>query len=165
MSVLGAHLTLKSRAGDDIGSHFVDIVIDGDGDQDVSTSTAMIEALIRSLSKTYPWIRKVVFVSDNGSHFASYDIMYAIFSMNARFVAEGVDLMVVRNVFTEAQWGKSRLDTHFSYSKGTLRALVASGHHVLTPNDIFVGLTRGRDDGPTNSRVSEHCISRRMGFR
>lgn len=147
MSVLGAHLTMKSRDGNVTGSHFEDIVIDGDGDQDVTTSSAMIEALVRSLSKTYPWIRKVVFVSDNGSHFASYDIMYVIYRMNARLHAEGSNLMVVRYVFTEAQWGKSRLDTHFSYSKGTLRAWVASGHHVLTPKDIFVGLTRDRDDG------------------
>ena len=147
MSVLGAHLTMKSRDGNNIGSHFVDIVIDGDGDQDVSTSAAMIEALMRSLSISYPWIRKVVLVSDNGSHFSSYDVMYFIYRMNARLHAEGIQIMVVRYVFTEAQWGKSRLDTHFSYSKGTLRAWVASGHDVLTPRDIFIGLTRGCDDG------------------
>lgn len=42
---------MKSRDGNNIDSHFMDIVIDGDGDQDVSTSAAMIEALMRSLNK------------------------------------------------------------------------------------------------------------------
>lgn len=82
-------------------------------------------------------------VSGNGSHFSSYDVMYYIYRMNARLLAEAVSRLWSCATFSPRPSG----GPHFSYSKGTLRIWVASGYDVFTPRDIFIGLTRGCDDG------------------
>lgn len=143
MSVLGAHVNI--RIDHNISSHFLDLIVNGDGDQDVATSIALVDALVHHIRKTYPQIKSMFIISDNGSHFSSFDMLYFIHRLNERL--KDMEFRVARWIFTEPQWGKSRLDTHFAYLKALIKRWLSWLHDVQTPRDVFIALTKDRRDG------------------
>lgn len=128
-----------------VASRYIDMIVDGPGDQDVMTSMSLLEALIHHVIEEYPHIKKIYLVSDNGSHFSSFDMIYWMDRINQRIASKGVQVMDY--LFSESQWGKSRLDTHFAYVKSLWRRWLAWQHDVSTPLDMFIGLTQGKLDG------------------
>ena len=52
--------------------------------------------------------------SDNASNFASQELIPFVFSMNTK-LDDGRKIVFRRWIFTEAQTGKTRLDTHYSF--------------------------------------------------
>lgn len=72
---------------------------------------SLLDALLHHIKSKYPRINRVHLVSDNGSHFASHDLIYFLHRMNIEF---GENLVIVDYVFSEATWG-SCPSKHYLY--------------------------------------------------
>lgn len=98
MSLLGAMLIFYVRVEDasvDEGfrrvlmTRYVDMVPEGnDGVQDVAYSAGMFEALLHHIEGSYPSITGVVLVSDNGPHFSSHSMLFAMHELNKRLASK-----------------------------------------------------------------------------
>ena len=110
------------------------MVVDSDGEQDVATTMSLLEGFLLLVHKRFPHIKKIVLISDNGrfyfplpftfislllltlpvgSHFASMTMLLHMAAFNARMRDQNSDFRVAEWHFSEPQWGKSILDTHF----------------------------------------------------
>lgn len=101
MPLLGAMLLW---VGEDrkLQSHYVDMVLDNDGEQDVGTSMSLLDGLLHYIKLKHRGTNKVYLVSDNGSHFASHDVVYFLHRLNLGF---GKDLAIAEYIYSEATWG------------------------------------------------------------
>lgn len=164
MSVLGAHLSFRAPGSYQITTHYFDIVVDDSGAQDIATSIALFDAVLAEVAKMFPHIKTVTIVSDNGPHFASWEMVYSLVRRNARINAAGNGIFVEEYIFSEPQWGKSCLDTHFAYVKLKLRSWLAEAD-ITTPLGIFTGLVRGRPDASGMlKRTTAALVSPKLHF-
>lgn len=85
---------------------FVDMIVENDGDVTVALSVALLEALVDYIENTFVTVKRLALVSDNGPHFASYDMIMAIGEINRRLDASGSHLRISSYDFTEPQWDK-----------------------------------------------------------
>lgn len=101
MPLLGAMLLWIDPNGK-LESHYVDMVLDNDGEQAVDTSMSLLDGLLHYIKLQRRDIQKVYLVSDNGSHFSSHDLVYFLRRLNLVF---GDDLAIAEYMFSEATWG------------------------------------------------------------
>ena len=115
---------------------FMDYIFKGYTGQDHTQVAAAIEKIVERVKEHIPEVKKVVFQSDNATCFASQELIPFIYHMNAE--ARGNDCPIVtRWIFTEAQTGRGRLDTHFSYLNLILKSFVEDGNDVVLEEHIL----------------------------
>ena len=84
----------------------------------------------------HPNAKYVILQSDNATCFASQQHIPFIHNLNT----SGTGIPITRWIFTEAQTGKGRLDTHFSYLNIVFKSFVADDNDIKTEPDIFRAL-------------------------
>lgn len=77
---------------------------------------ASIEMLVNHVHKQFPVIKEIVVQSDNATCFASQELIPFIYHLNPKSREDGHP-NITDWIFTEAQTGRGRLDTHFSFVK------------------------------------------------
>ena len=105
---------------------FADCVIKGYSGQDHVQVAAVIQLAVEIVQDHHPAAKKIMIQSDNSS----------VFNMNTRLHNEE-KLVLSRWVFTEAQTGKTRLDTHYSFLNKNYQAYVDDDNDILIEDDIM----------------------------
>ena len=125
---------------------FVDYVIKGYSGQDNVQVAAVLNLMVSGITRNNPTIKEICLQSDNATCFASQDMMPYIYHLNDELSG----IKFVKWIFTEAQTGRGRLDTHFSYINIMLRSYVEDGHNIDLEEDIVKALSyRGGLAGTT----------------
>ena len=88
----------------------------------------------------HPAAKKVIIQSDNASGFASQDLVPFIFSINTSLDDENNVVLIIW-VFTEAQTGKTRLDTHYSFLNKKNQAYVEDDNEILIEDYIVKAIS------------------------
>lgn len=140
MTLLGAMLTWRD-ATNAVQTRYVDIIPSYSTSVDVSLSMQLVEALVFFVAENIPDVDRLHVVSDNGPHFASHDMLLWMHSLNHQLHNANHLLRIVTYDFPEPTTGKSRLDTHFAYTKKMLLNYVGFVGDVMTPQQMFDGLT------------------------
>jgi len=124
---------------------FVDYIVKGYTGEDVLQVCSVITEILRRVSEHMPDITDICLQSDNASCFASQDHIPYIYLLNKEshgpIIVKSHGPMIVKWIFTEAQTGRGRLDTHFSYVNMLLQSYIEGGNDILTEDDIFNALT------------------------
>lgn len=117
---------------------FYDFVVKGYSGQDNVQVCACIEQIVELIATKNADIREISVQSDNATCFASQELIPYIYHMNREAPHKA---KIVKWIFTEAQTGRGRLDTHFSYVNTVLRSYVEDGHDINLEEDIVKALS------------------------
>ncbi len=153
MSMLGTmKVQWKSHAGT-TGSgfqySFVDYIFKGYAGQDNVQVASAIENIVQKVKEHHPEVEELIFQSDNASCFASQELIPFIYHLNAESQVNGCP-KISTWIFTEAQTGRGRLDTHFSYLNLILKAFVEDGNDIMLEENILQAMAfRGGIAGTT----------------
>lgn len=113
--------------------HFYDIVVEGYSNQDATQVQGLVCILKEIVKKDYPSVVNIVLQTDNASAFSSAEHIRTIFQLNERLKLLPI---VQRWINTEAQKGKTKLDTHFSYVGKQFEKYVGSGRDMYSERTI-----------------------------
>eukprot|EP00957_Ditylum_brightwellii_P203889 15336682-Ditylum_brightwellii.AAC.1 len=144
MSVLG--LMALHRRNDHQTSNtgmeysFCDFAVGGHSAQDSVQVSALLQTIVSFVKDKFPLVSKIIVQSDNASCFASQNLIPYVFHMNASNQEKGLPL-IIRWIYTEAQTGRGRLDTHFSYMNLKIKSFLEDGNDVLVEKDIIRALS------------------------
>jgi hypothetical protein len=116
---------------------FVDYVVKGYSGQDHIQVCAVIQQMVQLIQEKQPETKEVCFQSDNATCFASQELIPFVYHLNG--TSDGPK--VRRWIFTEAQTGRGRLDTHFSYLNVVMKSYVEDGNDIDVEEDIFKALS------------------------
>ena len=86
----------------------------------------------------------IIIQSDSTSGFISTNLISLIYKVNT-FNKENNLLVISRQKFTEAQTGKNKLDTHFSYLNIKLKSYVEDEHAITIEEDVVKGISSSDD--------------------
>ena len=141
-SCLGAMVVQWLKKGDHWGYSykFIDIVFKGYDGQDNVQVAASIKMLVEHVHSQIPGIKEIVVQSDNATCFASQELIPFIYHLNEKSRQEGRPI-ITDWIFTEAQTGRGRLDTHFSFVNIVLKSFVEDGNNIDLEEDIFNALS------------------------
>ena len=146
MSLLGAMFVRRvdRKIKDEIVSgleyRYIDCVMEHYSAQDSVQVLSTIKLVIEYLRITYPCINSITLQSDNASCFATHDNIPFVYHLNKDMARNNYHIRIDRWIYTEAQTGKGRLDTHFSYVNTVFDSFVADGNDILTERDIYQAL-------------------------
>lgn len=142
MSLLGCMVVQWITNGESTGfKHtYIDIIFKGYSGQDNVQVSSALQLLVEKVHEMLPSVATIVLQSDNASCFESQNLIPFVYHLNRE--SESKHLPIIRRwLFTEAQTGKSRLDTHFSYLNVTMSAFVEDGNDIMTEDGLFEALT------------------------
>ena len=112
---------------------FLDLIMQDRTAQDTIQVASAIEIIVKKVQEEYSEIKEIIFQSDNASCFSSLDLIPFIYNLNKKAIHDKTMPLISKWIFTEAQTGRGRLDTHFSF----VNSYVADGNDIATENDIF----------------------------
>lgn len=116
---------------------FVDYIIRGYAGQDHVQVCAVVQKTVHMLLEKSPNTTELCVQSDNATCFASQELIPFIYHLNAI-----PDLPKIKRwIFTEAQTGRGRLDTHFSYLNVVMKSYVEDGNDIDLEEDIFKAMS------------------------
>lgn len=166
MSLIGAMLVRrieKNIKGENIFGleyQFIDCIMEQYSSQDSMQVMATIQIVVENIQSRYPNIKKLTLQSDNASCFASHDNIPYIHHLNKELETKMMDIRIVRWIYTEAQTGKGKLDTHFSYVNTLFESYVEDGNDILTEKDIYLSLKfQGGIKGSTSILIDGSLLS------
>lgn len=135
MSLLGAMHVRWIVEDDDDGFQytFTDYFIKGYSAQDNVQVCGCIQTMVRNIHELNPEKKEICFQSDNATCFASQELIPFVFHLNDEMHGK---IRVVKWIYTEAQTGRGRLDTHFSYVNVILRSYVEDRFDTAIEDDI-----------------------------
>ena len=143
---------------------FIDIVFKGYDGQDNVQEAVSVEMLVKHIHSKFPGTKEIVFQSDNATCFASQELIPFIYHLHAKS-KQKCHPIITDWIFTEAQTGRGRLDTHFSFVNIVLKSFVEDGNNIDLEEDIFKALCfKGGIAGATVilfdcSAIPKKCIS------
>lgn len=142
MSLLGSMIIrfLETEELSGYEYQFSDYIFKGYSGQDNIQVAAAIEVIVDQTRRRFPEIKNIVIQSDNASCFASQELVPFIFHLNQES-AEKSGPRISKWLFTEAQTGRGRLDTHFSYINVFLKGYVENDKIVTREEHIFQALS------------------------
>jgi hypothetical protein len=138
MSVLGAMLHYAEVRDGVLGTarRYIDVVADGYSDQDACQVQHLLRVILDVCAKLLPGLETVHVVSDGAPAFKASSHLAFVQALNAKS-----KIRITRWTYTEAQAGKSELDTHFAFfQKGLSNACRAPGASVVSPAGIYRAL-------------------------
>jgi hypothetical protein len=136
MSLLGAMFLHRRDESNLLQVTFNDFICRSDATQDSNQVHNILQLLPSLIRKKFPLVKEIIMQSDNASCFSSGSNVSFIHHFNKQLKAINLPIFK-RWIFTEAQTGKTQLDTHFSYVQKHLKSVVDSGRDILLPIDIF----------------------------
>lgn len=159
MSILGSMMqTGEVKAGEPgILTTFADFLCDGWPKQDVTQVQHLLRHVLAEVKRRHPGVRRITIQSDNASCFASGAHVAFILALNAQARQEGREgVLIDAWINTEAQAGKSKLDTHFSFVQHRLMRYVLEDRHSLSDYvDMFQALeSKGGIAGTSTTLVN-----------
>ena len=116
---------------------FVDYIVKGYSGQDNVQVAALIQEISSLVRNKFTAVKQICLQSDNATCFASQEMIPFIHHLNA----ENNTTRIVKWIFTEAQTGHGRIDTHFSYVNIVLKSYVEDGNDIDLEDDIFKALS------------------------
>lgn len=116
---------------------FLDLIMEDRTAQNTIQVASAIEIIVKKVQKEYSEITEIVFQSDNASCFSSLDLIPFIYNLNKKAIHDNTIPLISKWIFTEAQTGRGRLDTHFSFVNLLTHSYVADGNDIATESDIF----------------------------
>ena len=140
MSMLGTMIVQWSSEKKGFVYRFENYAFKGYAGQDNVQVAAAIQQTVKEVKTNYPEIREIIFQSDNATCFASQELIPFIYHLNAKSRTTGAPI-ISKWIFTEAQTGRGRLDTHFSYINLVLKAFVEDGNDVVLEDHILEALS------------------------
>ena len=147
MSMLGTMIVNWSNEKNGIVYRFENYIFKGYAGQDNVQVAAAIQQIVKVVKTNYPEIVEVILQSDNALCFASQELIPFIYHLNTQSTTIGAP-NISKWIFTEAQTGRGRLDTHFSYINLVLKSYVEDGNDVVLEDHILEALSfRGRIAG------------------
>ena len=170
MSVLGVMIvvwTTKEDGTCGFEYHFFDIVMKGHAGQDNVQVAAALELIVELVHERFPETEDIVLQSDNASCFSSQELIPYVFQMNEELSSKSFPT-ISKWIFTEAQTGRGRLDTHFSYVNVWFKSFVEDGNDVILEEDIVSALMyRGGLAGTTAvlynvGEIPSKCLERKF---
>ena len=116
---------------------FLDLIMQYRTAQDTIQVASAIEIIVKKVQEKYNEITEIVFQSDNASCFSSLDLIPFIYNLNKKAIHDKTMPLISKWIFTEAQTGRGRLDTHFSFVNLHMHSYVGFSTNITTENDIF----------------------------
>jgi hypothetical protein len=140
MSLLGAMLVRRVVRDGKVGLEYIffDCIIDKYSSQDNMQVLGVPTSLLPLIKKLYPEINELTVQSDNASCLASRYIIAYMHHLNKELADIG--LKVIQWTYTEAQTGKGRLDSHFSFVNILFHSYAKGGHDIRTEQQIYDAL-------------------------
>ena len=139
MSLLGSMIVTWSTEKEGFAYHFENYVYKGYAGQDNVQVAATMQQIVKQMKANFPEKKNITIQSDNATCFASQEMIPFIFHLNATSRVNEL-AEISKWVFTEAQTGRGRLDTHFSYINLILKAFVEDGNDIVLEDHIFDAL-------------------------
>lgn len=118
---------------------FIDFVFKNYTGQDHTQVAAAIEQLVSHVHQKYPEVREIILQSDNATCFSSQEHIPFIHHLNQESKTNKMPI-ISRWIFTEAQTGRGKLDTHFSYLNTVFKSFIEDGNDILTEEHILDAL-------------------------
>lgn len=110
-------------------------IIGNDIQQDQFTALSVLQSVLAFIKKHVPSVTSAVLQSDNAGCYSS-----SVFVIGAGTLHPVTGIRVVRIVRTEAQDGKSFLDSQFGLASQALARYVDEGHNIITPLQLVEAL-------------------------
>jgi hypothetical protein len=148
-SLLGAYLRFRLAPGGALQSMYLDTAFVGRS-QDADQVHVGLENMVAYMKEQFIFLNKLIIVSDNAATFSCKENMAYVFHRNAELWRCG--MIVCTWFFFEAQWGKTTLDTHFSFLNIVLKRFARKVRAVKTAADVHAAL------------VFEHGLARTFTF-
>lgn len=123
---------------------FVNFIFKNYSGQDHVQVASAIEQIISHVHEKFPEVKEIIIQSDNASCFASQELIPFIYHTNKESQIKKMPI-ISKWIFTEAQTGRGKLDTHFSYLNKVFKSFVEDGNNILIEEDILEALAF--DDG------------------
>ena len=101
---------------------------------------AVIQLSFDTVQDRHIAAKNITIQLDNASGFASQELIPFIFNINTRLDDER-NVVLRRWIFTEAQTGKTRLETHYSFLNKKIQAYVENDNEILIEDDIVKGIS------------------------
>ena len=145
MSLLGSMVVIGKQHDGHLGFeyHFIDYIIGGYSGKDNVQVATTLSVIIERVRKLHPKTTNIVFQSDNDTCFASQDLIPYLHHINSQLKNDGSKLIISRWIYTEAQMGHGRLDTHFSYLNVKFSSCVEDGNDMTLEKDIYKDISFG----------------------
>lgn len=119
---------------------FRDFSEGGNSAQDSVQVSVLLQAIVSFVKDKFSMVSKMIRQSENASCSASQNLIPFIFHMSASNRKSGLPV-IARRIFTEAQTGRDRLDTHFSYGTVKIKSFVENGNDILVEKNIVKPLS------------------------
>jgi hypothetical protein len=174
MSLLGVMftrwITVKRKDGTSQSGYeyqFYSLIPKNYSGQDNVQVASLMESLMHvvATSNSDNPIKDFVFHSDNASCFASQDLIPFLYHLNKK-LPTGVKIS--RWLYYEAQTGRGRLDTHFSYLNRVFHSYVVDNNNIVVEEDIYSALQyRGGVAGTTvlllnGNNIPKQCVVKKF---
>lgn len=173
MSLLGAMAVQYVEKDDKEGYeyHFLDFIFKGYSGQDNIQVASALDAIVKQVALRFPVVKEIIIQSDNASCFSSQELIPFVYHLNGEAASYGGWPRISRWLFTEAQTGKGRLDTHFSFVNTVIKSWVEEDNKLDLEEDIYKALSYNQGlAGTTVVLLSGHlfpkaCISKKFKTR
>jgi hypothetical protein len=139
MSMCGAMVQWRGSTGA-VEVEFYDAVLANTRTQGARELKPTLLCIIREIASQHPRLKEVIIISDNAGAFSSASNLPFVYALNKGQVG---DLQIRAWAYTEAQTGKSFLDTHFSFVNRQLHKAIVRGGSFLNPDELYDSLTEG----------------------
>jgi hypothetical protein len=92
------------------------------------------------LRDKFPNLKKIILQTDNAACLADINHIPFLYHLNKYLVEQNLPVIETW-INTEAQTGKTLVDTHFSFVKIVYNQYVADGNNITTPHEAYSALT------------------------
>ena len=120
--------------------HFWDFILKGYTSQDNTQVAAVVQLIVKRVKECLPNVNKIIFQSDNATCFASQELIPYIYHLNIQSKEKKLPT-ISKWIFTEAQTGRGRLDTHFAYVNCIIKSYVQDGNNIVLEEHILKALS------------------------
>ena len=131
---------VKTIDGKGFQYNFCDYVFKSYSGQDNVQVASAIEEIVKNTKEHYPHVKQIILQSDNATCFSSQELIPYIYHLNHKSSNIG-NPVISEWIYTEAQTGRGRLDTHFSYINLILKSFVEDGNEILLEENILQAIT------------------------
>ena len=139
MIVLWATRDVDGKTCNGFEYSFLDIAMKNYVGQDNVQVAAVVEEISGQIQQQLLDVRNIIFQSNNASCLTSQELIPFVYYLNAESQAKNYPI-IRRWIYTEAETGRGRLNTHFSYMNVWFKSFVEDGNNIVNEDDIVQAL-------------------------
>ena len=114
---------------------YVDNICGSDNSQDAMGVVSLLEAILTSVKRSLPQIKKAIIQSDNAKTYSNAHIPYFI-----PYLSHSTGVFIESFIHTETADGKGPIDGHFAICMKLVHAYCDTGFNVATPSQLTIAL-------------------------